>query len=260
MDLAHLAALKEWFGRFVAGYLDLDPEAVRNIRLKELHTAKVLEAMELLTAGESMSPAESRLACAIALLHDVGRFPQYRRWRTFRDSESDNHARLGIEVIRAERLLEPLPAAERLLIEEAVRFHNLLQLPPRLRSCDPRFARLIRDADKLDIWRVFVEYFQQPEQERASAAGLGFPDLPEVTPACVESLASGRIVRLSDCRFLNDFRLLQLSWVYDLNFTTSYRLLAQRNYLPVLAAGIPDAPGVGQAVAAARDYLRHRGG
>jgi hypothetical protein len=53
---------------------------------------------------------QKRTGPAVALLHDVGRFPQYRRWRTFRDSESDNHARLSLEVIRHEAVLEHLPA------------------------------------------------------------------------------------------------------------------------------------------------------
>ena len=175
------------------------------------------------SAGEGLNEAETLLALSTALLHDVGRFPQYRRWRTFRDSESDNHARLSLEVIRNEGLLNHLAAEEVLLIEEAVRFHNLLELPERIASPTDRYIRLIRDADKLDIWRVFLDYYQTPETERASAVGLGFPDLPEVTPACLAALAEGRIVKLEQARVLNDFKLLQISWVYDLNYVTADR-------------------------------------
>jgi len=258
MQVADLQQLQQWFNHYVASFEDLDFEGLRNIHLKQEHTRQVVACMEALAAGEGLNEADTLLASAVALLHDVGRFPQYRRWRTFRDSESDNHARLSIEVIRSEALLDHLPAEERLLIEEAVRFHNLLELPDQISSPTDRFIRLIRDADKLDIWRVFLEFYQLPESERASAVGLGFPDLPEVTPVCLAALADGRIVKLDQARVLNDFKLLQISWVYDLNCATTRRLLLEREYLPKLAATLPDTPPIQQAVGRAVASLMAR--
>ena len=86
--------------------------------------------------------------------------------------------RLAIDVIREENILAGIDPSEQLLIEEAVRFHNLLEPPARIQSPTRRYISLIRDADKLDIWRVFVELLAQPPEERASAATLGLPDLP----------------------------------------------------------------------------------
>lgn len=246
-----LIRLNERVARYIAGFHDMDPDGLRNIWLKEKHTRDVAAVMDELTAGEGLPQQERLLAAACALCHDLGRFVQYRRWRTFRDSDSDNHARLSVEVIREEQLLEGLTADERLLIEEAVRFHNMLALPERYASPDDLFIRLIRDADKLDIWRVFLELYHTPQEQRASAANLGFPDLPEVTPACLAALAAGQIVQLEQARVLNDFKLLQISWVYDLNFKTSYRLLLERRYLDQLAMTLPDDPQVRAAVAAA---------
>lgn len=257
MQQADLEQIQVWFAKYVGGYLDLDPEGLKNIRLKEEHTAKVVAVMELLAHGEQLTSSETCLACAVALLHDVGRFPQYRRWRTFRDSESDNHARLGLEVIRQQRVLAHLSADEQLLIEEAVRFHNLLALPTQFTSATDRYIRLIRDADKLDIWRVFEEYFQQPPAERASAVGLGLPDRAgEVTAECLATLRDGAVVRLDTVRVLNDFILLQISWAYDLNVPTAFRLLQERDYLPKLAALLPVVDGLDEAVDRAVRHVR----
>lgn len=251
-----LQQLQGWFTGYVAEFSDLDPEGLRNIRLKEEHTRRVVDCMAALTEGEGLAEHERLIAAAVALLHDVGRFPQYRRWRTFRDSESDNHARLSLEVIRREGILDVLDAEERLLIEEAVRCHNLLELPQQFASPTDQYIRLIRDADKLDIWRVFLEFYRLPVEERATAVGLGFADLPEVTPACLDSLAQGNIVRLDQARVLNDFKLLQISWVYDLNFATTRRLLLEREYLVHLAATLPATPQVHAAVDRAVATLR----
>ena len=209
-----------------------------------------------LGAGESLSPKSRRIASAVALLHDVGRFQQYKRWRTFRDSDSDNHARLAIDVIREARLLSGLDPQEQLLIEEAVRFHNLLELPRQIQSPTRLFIDLIRDADKIDIWRVFAELLALPPHERASAATLGFKDLPdEVSEVCIKTLAGCNVVPLNSVRTLNDFKLLQISWVYDLNFLSSRLLLLERGHIPALAAYLPERDDIRLAVARALESL-----
>lgn len=256
MNSPQLATLVTWFDRYVEPFLDTDEEGAKNIRLKIVHTRKVCEAMALLADGEGLSVHESRTAAAVALLHDVGRFPQYRRWRTFLDSASDNHARLAVDVIREEQILAGLDPVEQILIEEAVRFHNMLAPPARFRSPVRTYIDLIRDADKLDIWRVFVELLAQAPEERASAATLGLPDLPGmVSDACIAALNAGSIVRLDTIACFNDFKLLQISWVYDLTSATSRRLLHERGYIPALAATLPERTGIREAVAKALDSL-----
>lgn len=249
MNKSQLDRLVAWFNGYVEQFLDTDKEGIKNIQLKIEHTRKVCEAMVLLSDGEKLTENESLIASAVALLHDVGRFHQYRRWRTFRDSDSDNHARLAIDVIRDENLLFDINPHEVLLIEEAVRFHNLLNPPEKVQSPTILYINLIRDADKLDIWRVFVELLAQPPEERASAATLGLEDLPEtVSEGCIAALNSGSIVRLDTVKCVNDFKMLQISWVYDLNFNTSRRILREHGYIEELASTLPDRSDIREAV------------
>jgi len=256
MEQKQLDSLIAWFDRYVEPYLDTDEEGAGNIRLKIVHTRKVREVMALLCTGESLSPEESRIAATVALLHDAGRFPQYHRWRTFRDGDSDNYARLAVDVIREEKLLCGLDQQEQLLIEEAVRFHNLLCVPKRIQSPTRLYINLIRDADKIDIWRVFGELLALPPDERASAATLGFADLPdEVSEECIRTIAGGCVIQLDSVRTLNDFKLLQVSWVYDLNFRSSRRLLLERGHIPALASYLPDREDIRLAIARALDSL-----
>lgn len=248
--------LVAWFDAYVIPFLATDEEGEKNIRLKIVHTRKVCAAMAQLCEGEKLSENETLIASTAALLHDIGRFPQYRRWRTFLDSASENHARLAIEVIRTENLLEGIDPPEQLLIEEAVRFHNLLQPPDKIQSPTRIYIDLIRDADKLDIWRVFVELLAQPPEERASAATLGLPDEPEAASGvCVTALNAGTIVPLNTISCLNDFKLLLISWVYDLNCVTSRRLLHERGYIPTLSATLPERADIREAVAKALNSL-----
>jgi hypothetical protein len=236
MKQTRLEAIRKWFDDYVEAYYDIDPEGLKNIILKVEHTRKVCEVMDLLTTGERLSPEDAGVAAATALLHDVGRFPQYRRWRTFRDSDSDNHARLAVEVIREQGVLKGLDAGEALLIEEAVRFHNLLQPPKQFHSPTDMFIRLVRDADKLDIWRVFLEESSLPPEEKASAVYLGLPDTKEFSSVCLAALIAKKVVQLKECRSVNDMKLMLISWSLELGFATSYRLLLERKYIPKIAA------------------------
>ena len=252
MKKQQLDSLFAWFDRYVEPFLDTDPEGAKNIQLKIEHTRKVCDVMALLAAGENLSENETHIAAATALLHDIGRFPQYRRWRTFLDSSSDNHARLAIDVIRDDHVLADIDPSEQLLIEEAVRFHNLLAPPDTIRSHTRQYINLIRDADKLDIWRVFVELLAQPPEERASVAILGLDEAPDkVSAPCIAALDGGDIVPLTTITCFNDFKLLQISWIFDLTYTTSRRLLRERGYIQSLAATLPDRPDIRQAVAKA---------
>jgi hypothetical protein len=252
MKQSQLDDLCSWFDGYVEPFLDTDEEGAKNIRLKIVHTRKVCAAMALLSEGERLSENESLIASAVALLHDVGRFPQYRRWRTFRDSESDNHARLAIDVIREENVLAGIDRSEQLLIEEAVRFHNLLEPPARFQSPSRLYIDLIRDADKLDIWRVFTELLAQPPKERASAATLGLDDVPgAISEKCIAALDSGTVVRLDTALYVNDFKLLLISWAYDLGYATSRRILRERGYIQTLAATLPERADLREAVAKA---------
>ena len=255
MDEARLTDLRRWFSDYCRTFYTENEEDNRNIRLKEEHTARVCGAMELLADSLALSAADRRIAAAVALFHDVGRFEQYRRFRTFKDSASINHAALGVRVLVEEGVLAGLPEEERRLIASSVGLHNVFRVPAGLGERHRQFLRLIRDADKLDIWRVFIEFYRQPEGERASAVGLGFPDIPECTPEVVATLLRGEMVDLATLRTLNDFKLLQLSWVFDLNFPRSRELVRELGYVERLAETIPRSADVDRAIGVVRDAL-----
>lgn len=251
-----LAALHRWFSSYCASFRSSDTEVQRNYDLKELHTRNVCEAACLITEGGD--PGRRMLAEVAGLCHDLGRFPQYRDHRTFKDADSVNHAQLSARLMQETGVLEFLPAPDRESVILAVRFHNLFEIPHGLPPETEDLLKVVRDADKLDIWRVFADYFHTPESERASAAGLGFPDLPHCSPEVLETVAAGKMVQLSALKSLNDFKLLQLSWVYDINFLSTLRLIKERHVLEQMAAMLPEEEAVLHVFGEVKKYLDRR--
>lgn len=251
-----LAQLRAWFDSFCASFRSTDPEVQRNYDLKELHTRKVCAAARLIAQD---GPARRLfLAEVTALCHDLGRFPQFRQYGTFKDSDSVNHAYLSAEILKQSNLLDFLSSSERKHVITAVRLHNVYLVPAGLAPEAEDLLRIVRDADKLDIWRVFIEFFHAPEAERASAAGLGFPDLPQCSPEVLAELRAGRMVQLASLQSLNDFKLLQLSWVYDINFQSTLRLIIERGIVERLSATLPREQAVAEVLDTVRSYLERR--
>jgi hypothetical protein len=255
MERRELALLRRWFRGFCSSFYCCDQDEQRNIALKEEHTFRVCANIRQIARAESLDESRTTLAEAVGLFHDIGRFPQYLRYKTFRDSSSVNHASLGADLLIQCMVLDKLSHDEQDILVHAVRFHNAFIMPAD--QCGERdlYLKLIRDADKIDIWRVFLDYYRLPEEERASAVSLGFPDTPEFTPEVLNSLCRGEMVNLDSVYTLNDFKLLQISWVYDLNFTESFRMFQERNYLGSLEATLPPGPEIREALDAIRHYV-----
>jgi putative nucleotidyltransferase with HDIG domain len=258
MDNDTLEGYRAWFAGFVQEHAEPDARHQQNILLKEDHTRQVCDNALRIAAELGLDTAETALAGAVALFHDVGRFPQYRRFRTFQDSLSANHAVLGAKVLIERQVLRDLPGRERSLIVRAVTLHNVFTLPPLADDGVRLHARIVRDADKLDIWRVFTEYFTLPPAGRPSAAGLGLPDAPELSPGVLNSLGRRQMVRLTSLRTLNDFKLLQLAWIYDMNFAPSLRMVRERGVIDRLSEAMPRTPEVDRALDDLRDHVRRR--
>lgn len=254
MNRSGLDNLRQWFSGFTKAFYSEDEDRQRNIALKVEHTYRVCENMVRIAQEES--PQEALLGEAAALLHDIGRFPQYARYGTFRDADSVNHGELGARVIRTEGILGGLPPGEEELILTAVKYHNAFKLPRLEGPGALHLLKLVRDADKLDIWRVFVAYYGEGDEERASAAGLGLPDTEEYSEGTLSYIRRGETAPMGSLKTLNDFKLVQLSWVFDLNFRATRRLLLERGYIGSLAAYLPRTGEIEEAVRRVEEHAR----
>lgn len=254
----HLNKIASWFTGFVATFRGESSAEQRNYDLKIVHTHQVCANMARLTASLDLASEERTLAAAIAICHDVGRFPQYRRYGTFNDAASTNHATLAIQTLKAEGILDSLEVEERSLLLQAVALHNVFTLSADLDPVVRRFVMLIRDADKLDIWRVLIECCTAGPEERASAVFLELPDTGLCSPRALAEVVAGRMPNRELLATVDDLKLLQLSWAYDLNFAESFKIMAERGYLETLASLLPHQPGCLEAVDAVRAFVKAR--
>ena len=198
--------------------------------LKLLHTGKVVENAKLIAAGEGFDATMARVCEAAALLHDTGRYEQLRRYNTFRDSDSVDHAVFSHDIVVEKGWLEGVEHRQAIL--DAVLFHNRRELPKGLDPLTLAAAQTVRDADKLDIFRVLEDQVAKTDWRHNCQAFWNLPTTARPNPDVLAAIRERRPVAYQDIRSLADFVLIQVGWmISDLAYATSRRLCAERGHL-----------------------------
>jgi len=240
MKRDQLDRFERWFDQYTSRFFGDDAYVNANLEHKRAHTQRTRREIALLAQELALGDDEARIADLIALFHDIGRFPQFAQYRTFSDPRSVDHCRLGVQILRQEGLLEVLADQERRWVETAVGLHGRKSLPSALNGRALLFAKLVRDADKIDIFRIVAECYQQYREDPDSfMLEIELPDEPQYSPEVLAAVRNEELIDSTRLRTLNDAKLCQLGWVYDLNFTASLKRIDQCGFLPRLFSFLP---------------------
>ena len=231
--------LKEWFQNYLISFDSDDPFILQNLKLKEEHSSRVCENASQIAVSEGLGEEDYYLAITIALLHDIGRFDQITRYRTFQDSKSENHALLGVKILKSEGVLSFLSEEEQNIILMAVKNHNLKNIPEELEEKALIHSRLIRDADKLDIYKILTDYYVTKEIDPNPALEQELPDVPEYSQYLIQDIFNNKVASIKEVKTCNDMKLTRLAWLFDLNFITTLRLVKERGYIEKVIAALP---------------------
>lgn len=245
MHQQQIKNFKAWFAKYVAAFYGDDSYVNANLKLKEDHSRRVCQEMKYLTSELALPDNQKRVAEVIALFHDIGRFEQFKKYRTYNDPRSTDHCLLGLKVLKETNALDGVDKEEKDLIEKAVRYHGCKQLPPHLDGQCLLFSKLIRDADKLDVYYTIITYYTQyRDNPRNFALELELPDQPHYSPKVVDAILRGQLIDFNRLQTLNDMKLLQLGWVYDINFTAALKRIKQRKFLQMLLDFLPQTSDI----------------
>lgn len=257
METRVVEQLKGWVAEYIRGFAE-NGELPVMIRAKAGHSWKVAELCSALAGKLGLDGNEIRIAYCLGLFHDIGRFSQFATYRTFDDQRSVNHAKHGLEILEKFRVLAPCPPEERVLIEEGIRHHNIRKVPDSLDARTLRFARLVRDADKLDITRLLIVAWENGDYRRYPELMLDVPPDGPVSPEALAELRAGQTIGHQHIRSTSDFFLTLIAWVHDYNFPASLNQVRESGFLEKLAGFIRLTPEVAAAIAETRRTLDRR--
>lgn len=246
MENKLLTAGYDWFYSYIQRFASTDKDIQQHMDLKELHTYYVVENGFALAQNLGLNKADARLAELVCLYHDIGRFKQYTVYRTFKDRESEDHAALGLRELETAPFLNHLSPHELDAFRFAIACHNAVSIPDHGDERQKLFARIIRDADKLDIFRVLASPLACPPTGQA------------LSPVIIDSVINGKQACYTNIRHLDDRKLIQLCWLYDINYSWTFRQIVNRGFIDHVFKYLPDTADIRLARNRVSEYVQKR--
>lgn len=262
------------FAEYVRNY---DPSDEK-IKLKIDHTYRVAGLCQRIAESLGLSEPDVDIAWLLGMLHDIGRFEQIRRFGTFNDAQSVDHAEFWADLLFKEGLIRKFAEgyyeecelarsgneeAEQIiknnehhnkdtgLLEMAIRQHNKYRVKEDLTERQRMFCDILRDADKVDIFKVNADIpmeiiYDVTTEELKNGV---------ITKEVLESFYKKETVLKSVRRSAVDHIVGHISLLFELVYKESYRQAKEQGYVYKLLDFKSDVPEVNAEFGDMRKYV-----
>lgn len=180
------------------------------IKLKYDHSIRVMNLMIKYAKELGFASYEVELASVIGLLHDIGRFEQLKEYDSFNDKETIDHANLGVKLLFEDNLIKKFWSNKNdyELIKFAIKNHNKLNIEKCNNEKFLKYAKLIRDTDKIDI--LYVYGVSDELKVRSENISISKPILN-----CIKD---NKTVSYDLINNKNDELSVSFSYIFDINY------------------------------------------
>ena len=200
-------------------------------KLKVEHTYHVVDKAKEIATKLNLSDEDVYLAQLIALLHDIGRFEEITYLKQF-DSVGFDHASYGVKMLFEENLIKTFIEDDSYdeIIKVAIENHSRLTIEEGLNERCLLHSKIIRDADKLDNFRVKIE---ENIEEIFPGKVKNKDDMEnsKISDKVYNAIKNEKCVDIHDRETLLDYWVCILAFAFDLNFKQSYEIVQNNNYI-----------------------------
>ncbi len=162
--------IDDFFKKYTKKILETAKSETEYIHIKRKidHSYRVANLSVRIGKSLNLNEHDISLIKTMSLIHDIGRFTQFIKYKTYDDLLSENHALLSAKIIEKENILSNYNEEEQKLILKAVSLHNKKDLPDNLNEKEFIFSTILRDADKIDFFKSMVDIIPNiPTKEQA---------------------------------------------------------------------------------------------
>ena len=240
------SSLHKAFMMYLKRFADKNNTFSAPIKLKIAHTFRVVREIRTIAEHGNNGLIHPDIAKCTALLHDIGRFQQYASFGTYDDRTSIDHAALGTVIIDQFNLLSQHPEAQQNLIRTAIIHHNHAIVPENLQPDEHTLAHMLRDADKLDIWKLTINQdMNKPVDNR-------------ISPENLERLRTFRKIPYAEVETKADARMFRISWVFDVHFPQTIQTILSRGYIKQMFSKLPRTKQLQEVQETIENVLQYR--
>lgn len=217
---------KEFYKEYMSKY---NPEEPR-IALKVAHIYRTAEEAKMLAEKLNLGEEDILLAELIGLLHDIGRFEQVKKYNTFLDKISVNHAEYGVKVLFEDKLIRNFIEDDKYdeIIKKSILNHNKNNITDVEDERELLHCKIIRDADKLDIFKVILT------DSLEAAYPLDRYQKEGISKEIIEGFVNNHQIDYSNIKTCVDLLVGQIAYIFDINYLYSLEKINHENYLEKL--------------------------
>ena len=187
------------------------------------HSIRVMEDSIEIAESLNLDKEEIEIAALIGLLHDIGKLKQI-------DDEkykSIEHGKLAVEILKKDNYIRKYIEDNRYdnIIYKAIENHGIFEIEEGLSENELLFAKIIRDADKLDIFYEGAEMFWNSEEEREKIGQS------EISQSLLEKFKLYKKIERENRETPLDGIVEFISMIYNIYFKYDFVVLKQEDYV-----------------------------
>lgn len=226
-----LKKAEQALNEYVSHYDDEDAKIV----LKKQHIKRVRQEAKEIAQYLKLGEEDTKLAELIGLLHDVGRFEQIKRYHTFSDRNSVDHADLGLEILFQDGYIHKFIQDDQYdsIVYKAIHNHNKYRIEEGLTQQELLQSKIIRDADKIDILKLKVAepletFFNKEEMEHES-----------ISEEVYQQFLKCQTINRDIVKTAMDMWVVDIAFIFDLYYPISLKKIKENGYIHDLITRIP---------------------
>lgn len=198
----------------------------KSISRKIGHSIRVMNISKELSTKIGLKEEQVELATLIGLLHDIARFEQYTQFQTFNDLNSFDHGDYGVKILEKDirKYIENDEYDE--IIKKAIKNHNKFEIEEGLTEKELLFAKIIRDADKIDIIYEALEMFWIGLENQ-----INNTQISENVEKQFRNYKTIKREKNTTKEKNIDKVLVVIALVFDINFTESFKIIKNEDYI-----------------------------
>ncbi len=191
----------------------------KKIELKIKHTMRVKDLCIDIAKSLDLSEKDISLAELCGLLHDIGRFEQWKKYTSYDDLKTIDHGNLGEKILKENNFINRFTNNNHDTIFRAVKYHNKYNVPNTLTERNKLFVNITRDADKIDILNLFV------------TGGLvtNVDDNSIITDKIFKTLIDKKQTYTKDVKTKADQIGVRIGFIFDLNYKKSFEIIKEKD-------------------------------
>lgn len=224
---------KKEFEKYVSAYDMENPK----IELKRQHTYRTIDIAKQVAKSINLKQEDIELAELIALLHDIARFEQLKQFNTYNDLISFDHADYGVKLLFEDGLIRKFIREDQYdeIIFKAIKNHNKYEIEKGLNEKELLHAKIIRDADKTDIYACYV---RDIEENRGALYQYDEIAKQKVTPEVLQIFLNHQLINRIYPKNEIDKVVTALAFIYDYHFIKGVEIIKECHYIEKILARI----------------------